>query len=138
MVEHDVDLPRTLVFDAFVDEDLVAGWLADAVIVPEIGGEYNLSWPPELGRPETFGRVVALRHPDLLIVDTTNLGILEFTLDELPGGMRGTATRVRVLVRMAGDPVLAEAVGAQWATNLEQLEELLRGHPTDWSALPRG
>jgi hypothetical protein len=89
-----------------------------------------------LGEPETFGRIIALRHPELLLVDTTNLGMLEFTLHELPGGLRGTSTLVQVAVGMDGDAVLAERVADQWRVNLEQLEELLRGHPVDWSTRP--
>ncbi len=47
--------------------------------------------------------------------------------------MRGTSTRVRVEVGLAGTRSLAERIGAQWHNDLAQLEELLRGHPTDWS-----
>lgn len=137
VVEHDVDLPRTIVWDALIDPDLVAGWLAEALIVPEEGGEYNLTWLDRVGRPQTFGRIVALQYPELLIVDTSNLGMLEFQLIELPGGMRGTSTKVRVevgqQVGVEGDALLAERVEAQWQTSFARLEELLRGHPTDWA-----
>jgi uncharacterized protein YndB with AHSA1/START domain len=133
VVEHDVDLPRTIVWDALVDPDLVAGWLAEAVIVPEVGGEYNLTWLDRVGRPQTFGRIAALHHPELLIVDTSNIGLLEFQLIELPGGMRGTSTRVRVEVGLTGDALLAERIAAQWRGDLAQLDQLLRGYPTDWS-----
>lgn len=133
VVEQEVDLPRTIVWDAFIDPDLVAGWLAEALIVPEEGGEYNLTWLDRVGRPQTFGRIVALRHPELLIVDTSNLGMLEFQLIELPGGLRGTSTKVRVEVGLEGDALLADRVDAQWRTNFARLEELLRGHPTDWA-----
>ena len=135
VAEREVDLPRTIVWDALVDADLVSGWLAEAVIVPEIGGEYNLTWLHRLGEPDTFGRIVALQHPELLIVDTTNLGLLEFTLTELPGGLRGTATTVRVEVGMEGDAALAERIQNQWQTNLDQLAELLAGRPADWRKL---
>ncbi len=50
-VEHEVDLPRAIVWDAFLDPELVSGWLADAVIVPEEGGEYNLTWLDRVGSP---------------------------------------------------------------------------------------
>lgn len=138
VVEHDVDLPRVIVWDAFVDQDLVSGWLAEAEIVPEVGGEYNLTWTQHPGKPQSWGRVAALQYPELLIVDSLDLGLLEFTLTELPGGIRGTATRVRVEVGLAGDTLDAERVGELWRTNFEQLEELLRGHPTDFTAKSRG
>ncbi len=142
VVERDVDLPRTIVWDALVDADLVSGWLGEAVIVPEVGGEYNLTWPQRPDQPPTFGRIVALQHPELLIVDTNDLGMLEFGLDDLPGGTRGTATRVRVEVGLEDDAqpddsgLLAARIADQWRTNLDQLEELLRGRPVDWRKLP--
>lgn len=136
VAEREVDLPRIIVWDAFVDPELVSGWLAEAVIVPEVGGEYNLTWLHRVGQPDTFGRIAALWTPELLVVDTTNLGRLEFTLHELPGGMRGTSTLIRVEVGMAGDPVLAERVAEQWRVHLEQLEQLLRGHPVVWPTRP--
>ncbi len=71
-------------------------------------------------------------------MDTLDLGMLEFSLIELPGGMRGTATRVRVEVGIEGDILTAERIEAQWRASFERLEELLRGFPTDWSKVQRG
>jgi uncharacterized protein YndB with AHSA1/START domain len=51
--------------------------------------------------------------------------------DEVPGGTRGSSTRVSVEVTVP-DPRFSAAIEHTWQTRLDQLENLLRGHPTDW------
>jgi uncharacterized protein YndB with AHSA1/START domain len=111
---RDYDLPRTIVWDAFVDETLVDGWLS----VGSMAGE-----------------VIDLRPLERLVIETGS-GILDFTLAEIPTGTRGTGTTVTVRVS-TGDQDAA-TVAAAWERNLEQLEGLLRGHPVDWEAEDAG
>lgn len=133
VVEGDFEFPRVIVWDALLDPDLVAGWLAEAAISPEVGGQYNLRWMHRSGRPESFGRITVLDPLERLGVDTTDAGRLQFDLLELPVGSRGTSTRLRVTVAGSGDVLLDTRAKADWLTNLDQLEDLLRGHPVDWA-----
>lgn len=57
----------------------------------------------------------------------------QVSIDEVPGGTRGSSTRVAVEVRLP-DPRFETALLATWQTRLDQLENLLRGHPTVWGA----
>jgi uncharacterized protein YndB with AHSA1/START domain len=138
---REIDLPRVIVWDALVDPDLVSGWLAPAEIEPIAGGIYNLVWPHRPTYTDTFGRIALLQHPERLHVDTTNLGRIEFTLESVAGGFRDTGTRLRVSVSYGDDGVddaviaphvNTDQIRADWETNLDQLEELLHGRPTDW------
>jgi hypothetical protein len=52
---------------------------------------------------------------------------------EVPGGTRGASTRVTIEVAVP-DPRFGGAITQTWQTRLDQLENLLRGHPTIWRA----
>jgi hypothetical protein len=130
---RDFEFPRIIVWDALVDGDMVSGWLAEAVITPEVGGEYNLRWTHRVGRPDTFGRIVLMTPLERLDVDTSNVGRLIFELDELGGGNRMTSTRLRLTIDSAIEPAFEPTVRADWLVNLDQLGDLLHGHPVDWS-----
>ena len=130
---RDYEFPRVIVWDALIEADLVSGWLAESTITPEVGGEYNLTWLHMLGHPTTFGRVTVLQPCERLHVATTDRGRLEFSLDELAGGARVTSTRLHLLVDIEIEAAFAPRVRADWQVNLDQLEELLRGHPVDWA-----
>ncbi len=69
-------------------------------------------------------------HPVLRLKDFTDVRL---TADEVPGGTRGTSTRVTVEVAVP-DPRFRAALSETWRTRLDQLENLLRGHPTVWRA----
>ena len=138
---REIDLPRVIVWDALIDPDLVSGWLAPAEIEPIAGGIYNLVWPHRPTYADTFGRIVLLQHPERLHIDTTNLGRIEFSLESVEGGFRDTGTRLQVTLDLGTDgmegvaptaSVGDEQIVADWMTNLDQLEELLHGRPTDW------
>jgi len=58
---------------------------------------------------------------------------VRLSAEEVPGGTRGTSTRVTVEVAVP-DPRFAAAIEQSWQTRLDQLENLLRGHPTVWQA----
>ena len=130
---RDLEFSPVIVWDALLDSDLVSGWLAEAVITPVAGGEYNLRWLNRVGQPESLGRITALQALDRLHVDTTTMGFLRFELDEVPGGSRGTSTRLVVRVDLEIEPAFAPRVIADWMTALDQLDELLHGHPVDWA-----
>jgi uncharacterized protein YndB with AHSA1/START domain len=135
--ERHYEFPRIIVWDALVDPVLVSGWLAEAVITPEVGGEYNLHWLHKVGQPESFGRISVMTPLERLDVDTHDVGRLVFELEELDGGSRGTSTRLTLTVDSDVEPAFHGTIRADWLTSLDQLEDLLRGHPVDWSTWDR-
>lgn len=136
---RDFDLPPIIVWDALIDADLVSGWLAEATITPEVGGEYNLRWMhrPTLPQTPSLGRITLLQPLERLDVDTTSAGRLRFELEQVPGGTRVYGTRLRLTVDVDLEPALEARAKADWLTSLDQLEDLLRGHPVDWSSWDR-
>jgi uncharacterized protein YndB with AHSA1/START domain len=130
---RDYDLPVEIVWDALIDPDLVAGWLADATIDPRVGGAYDLEWSGPTALAATRGEITALQPFELLAVSTSNIGDLELTLEVLEGGTRGGATRLGVTLVTDVEPRFSASIGAHWLTNLDQLEDLLRGRPVDWA-----
>ncbi len=135
-LECDYEFSRAIVWDALSDADLVSGWLGEATIAPQLGGEYTVRWAHPPTRPESSGRIVALREPEHLEVAFVDGSAVRFDLDELPIGIRGSSTHLRVTVRLAGHESRATA-SADWMTALDQLEDLLRGHPVDWARWDR-
>jgi uncharacterized protein YndB with AHSA1/START domain len=130
--EREIDLPRAIVWDALVDPELVSGWLAEAEIDPIVGGRYDLDWLHSTD-PQTSGIIDELREPHTLVVDTNNRGRIDFRLDETSGGSRGSVTILRLAVSLELEAAFAARVRANWMIGLDQLEELLRGHPVDWA-----
>jgi uncharacterized protein YndB with AHSA1/START domain len=127
------DLPVSIVWDALVDEVLVEGWLAAARIDPRVGGEYLLHWMSGASLAPTNGVITAIEPRVRLAIDTDNIGSLEFVLEPVPGGTRGTATELHLTIRVDTDPRLLASTHAYWQSNFDQLESLLRGHPVDWA-----
>ena len=127
-----IDLPPVIVWDALVDPVLLEGWLASATVDLVVGGVYRLEWIQPYGLLPFDGTIA---HVDLgrsLSASTADARSLCFDLGTEPGGTRGTATTVTVTVGGLTHPRFTPAVIAHWESNLEQLEELLRGHPVDW------
>ena len=58
---------------------------------------------------------------------------VRLTTEEVPGGTRGSSTRVAVEIAVP-DPRFRGALLQTWQTRLDQLENLLRGHPAVWPA----
>ena len=131
--EQRYDLPPAIVWDAMVDSDLVSGWLAEAEIDPRIGGRYDLRWHSPIATGVTLGEIADLLELELLVVELEHVGTVTFALEAMAGGARGESTLLRVSISGATEPRLADGVSAAWITSLEQLEELLRGRPVDWS-----
>ena len=127
------DLPVSIVWDALIDDVLVEGWLAAARIELRVGGEYWLNWLSGASLAPTNGIIRILEPRQRLVIDTDNIGRLEFTLTSRPGGTRGSTTDLRLNLRVDTDPRLLASTHAYWQSNLDQLEALLRGHPVDWS-----
>jgi uncharacterized protein YndB with AHSA1/START domain len=139
---HEYDLPVAIVWDALVDDDLVEGWLAAARIDPRVGGDYWLNWQTGASLASTNGTITVFEPPDAsgsarLAFDTDNIGSISFQLDSTPGGTRGSGTLLRVHIRVDTEPRLLASTQAYWLTNFDQLEDLLRGHPVDWSTWQR-
>ena len=131
--EQQYDLPREVVWDALVDADLVSGWLAEAEIDPRIGGRYDLRWSSPIATGTTIGEIADLLEPELLVVEMERIGTVSFTLSHVAGGSRGASTHLVVAVDGPVESRLADGMSAAWITSLEQLDDLLRGHPVDWS-----
>lgn len=139
---RDYDLPASIVWDALVDEDLVEGWLAAAKIEPKQGGLYWLNWQSGGTLGPTTGTIIRFEPPSpnrigRLSVETDNIGTLEFTLTPTPDGTRGSGTFLRLRIHVDTDPRLQASTHAYWQSNFDQLEDLLRGHPVDWSTWQR-
>ncbi|MET4781836.1 SRPBCC domain-containing protein [Glaciihabitans sp. UYNi722] len=136
LFEREIDLPRVIVFDALVEPDLVVGWLAQAIVEPVSGGRYDLEWLGPDAQPPTAGIIVDLDAPTALSVQTDDHGLIEFALTTVEGGLRGSGTLLRLRVRLDMERAFAGPVRDAWETRLDRLEELLRGHPVGWTALP--
>jgi len=131
--EQEYDLPPAVVWDALIDEDLVGGWLAEAEIDARIGGRYDLRWYSPIATGATLGEIADLRDVELLVVELEQIGTVSFSLAPVDGGTRGEATVLSVRVDGETELRLADGARAAWLTSLEQLDELLRGRPVDWS-----
>lgn len=129
---RDYDLPVEIVWDALIDADLVVGWLAEATIEPRVGGVFDLEWVGPSYLAPTRGEIVELEVCERLEVATSNIGSVLFELVELEGGTRGGATRLTVTISSPVEPRFAATTVAHWRSNLDQLEDLLRGRPVDW------
>jgi len=130
--EQHYDLPPEIVWDALVDPDLVSGWLAEADIDPRLHGRYDLQWLHfDLVRT-TAGEISELLAPHLLVVDTDNFGVTTLQLTEISSGTRGRSTQLTVTVDALADQQFTSMIAATWRISLEQLSELLHGHPVDW------
>ncbi|MCY7412760.1 MAG: SRPBCC domain-containing protein [Salinibacterium sp.] len=136
-LERDYELPRGIVWDALIDEELVSGWLAEAEIEPEPGGRYALHWTHREPQARTEGRIIAMDAPHSLLIETREPSTIRFDLLHLDGGSRGTSTRLRVSLEVFIDRAFESRLLADWLTNLDQLEDLLRGHPVDWAEWTR-
>lgn len=130
--ERDLEFPPSVVFDALIEPDLLAGWLADADVEPQLEGCYDLVWLTSSSYPPTQGTITTLDEPVLLEIQTDNRGDISFRLESYPGGPFGTATRLVTTVHVAVDSAFVPRVKADWLSNLDQLDALLRGHPVDW------
>lgn len=134
---RDYDLPQAIVWDALIDEVLIDGWLAAATVEPHVGGRYRLEWHGTGSLAPTNGVIRVFEPLAQLVIETDNIGVLDFRLDLLPGGTRGTATALTLRLVVDTDRRLLASTQAYWRSNFDQLEELLRGHPVDWSTWQR-
>jgi uncharacterized protein YndB with AHSA1/START domain len=131
--EREYDLPREIVWDALVDEDLVSGWLAQAAIDPKVGGRFELTWLHPDPYPPLSGWIAELDEPRLLSVESSGSDGLRFELVDVEGGTRGRSTLLRVTVTTLVERAFSTRLTAYWLTDLDQLADLLRGHPVDWA-----
>lgn len=141
--ERDLEWSPTIVWDALVDPVLVGGWLGDAQIDGRVGGRYDLSGEDAqgvTGIPAVTGFrgvITGFDAPTELAVSTDDRGDLRFSLREVAGGPRGTSTALSLAVTLEIEPPFAVGIGERWETRLDQLHELLRGHPARLAHLSR-
>lgn len=130
---RDFDLPPAIVWDALVDPVLLEGWLADAEVDLRAGGGFRLRWIQPNHLAPFRGEIVALAPGEVLEIAGGDSGGLRFDLRAVPGGTRGVGSTLLVTVASPVERRFAPGVIAHWQSNLEQLDELLRGHPVDWA-----
>lgn len=116
---RDIDLPRAIVWEALVDPALVGGWLHPSERL------VNGTRPVEFREPDDPA------VPASLEVVSPVFGTVRVVLARIPDGTRGEATRVELTVD--GEWGRRSDREALWTLRLEQLADLVRGHPVDWS-----
>lgn len=139
VVTRDYDLPCAIVWDALVDPILLDGWLARAEVEPHRGGAVRFEWYQPPHRAPFVGEVTEFTEPVRVRYSDHDRGSISIELAELDGGTRGTATRL-VLTATGLLPTVGASIEsdlAHWQSSLDQLEDLLRGHPVDWSSWQR-
>jgi uncharacterized protein YndB with AHSA1/START domain len=131
-VVRDYDLPPAIVWDALTDPVLLEGWLGEATLDPQAGGTLVLDWlDGDHHGAAIAGEIVLIEPRSQLLVRAMEYS-LALLLDALPGGARGSSSRVTISGRLpAGRSSSAEQT-AHWRAHLEALEDLLRGHPVVW------
>ena len=139
MTEHELvftreyDLSAPIVWDALVDDVLVEGWLAPSSIEPRLGGRYRLDWSSGGSLAPTNGVIALIDAPRRLTVQTDNIGTLDFTLASVASEARSASTVVTLRLLVQTHPRFHSSTIAYWRSNFDQLGELLRGRPVDWS-----
>ncbi|MFC5501258.1 SRPBCC domain-containing protein [Lysinimonas soli] len=126
-IQRVIDLPRVIVWDALIDPVLVEGWLHPVLRL--VGGEPEVSVRE---RVDPAPAEVARLH-----VHGEEFGELRISLVEIPGGTRGASTGVTVELLGIADVRFRGPLVTGWQTRLDQLEDLLRGHPVSWTELER-
>ncbi|TXK17327.1 hypothetical protein [Homoserinibacter sp. GY 40078] len=116
-LERAIDLPRAIVWEAFVDPILVTGWLHPSLTL--------------LAADEVVERVPPgpADREAVLHVRGSQFGELRIVLVAVPGGTRGTST----VLRIDGPGLGGDADASTWNVRMDRLQALLRGHPVDWS-----
>jgi uncharacterized protein YndB with AHSA1/START domain len=135
-----IDLPALIVWDAVSDPDMVSGWLAEASIEQEEGGDFWFEWMtvPDRSLASASGGIVT-RFEEGSAVDYTFLHEGEVTacfrlrLQELPGGPRDRQTELVVTVSGFLPAGIANVLKASWRMHLDLLADLVHGQPVDWA-----
>ncbi|AYF98871.1 SRPBCC family protein [Protaetiibacter intestinalis] len=117
--ERSIPLPRGIVWEALVDPVLVEGWLHPAERL--VSG----TTPVRFEEPETPAA------PAVLQVVSPAFGDVTIELAGALGGPRGESTVLRLTVVDAWGRLSERE--ALWSLRLDQLEDLLHGHPVDWA-----
>jgi uncharacterized protein YndB with AHSA1/START domain len=135
-----IDLPALIVWDAVSDPDMVSGWLAEASIEQEDGGEFWFEWMtvPDRSLTSASGGVVT-RFEEGRAIDYTFVHEGEVSarfllrLQEVPGGPRDRQTELGVTVSGFLPTGIANVLKASWRLHLDLLEDLVHGKPVDWT-----
>ncbi|MGV8896624.1 MAG: SRPBCC domain-containing protein [Rhodoglobus sp.] len=133
--ERIYEFAPSIVWDALVDADLVSGWLAEASIAPQAGGEFTLRWITRDPPTASVGWITRFEPFAQLEVTGRDSETMLFSLIEVTGGSRGTSTALTLDVASPIEPAFASRTPADWLTSLDHLAGLLRGHPVDWQNL---
>lgn len=118
-IERVIDLPRDIVWAALVDPVLVGGWLHPTERL--VSGTVASSFV----EPDSAADAV-------LEVASPRFGFVRVSLGSLPGGTRGEATELRLVVRDEWGRHRERVM--LWELRIDQLEDVLRGHPVNWAS----
>jgi uncharacterized protein YndB with AHSA1/START domain len=129
--ERAIDLPRVIVWDALVDPELLAGWLGEVRSDPIDGRLFTLT--PGTGDAPLSFELVHEERPNRLAARAADGRLFEFELTEVEGGSRGTSTSLALRILLDFHAAFAGGMRREWETSLDDLVELLRGHPVDWT-----
>jgi uncharacterized protein YndB with AHSA1/START domain len=135
-----VDLPALIVWDAVSDPDMVSGWLAEATIEQEEGGDFWFEWMtvPDRSLASAAGGLVT-RFEEGRVIEFTFLHEGEVTarfhlrLQEMAGGPRDRQTELVVTVSGVLPAGIANVLKASWRLHLDLLQDLVHGRPVDWA-----
>lgn len=116
-LERLLPLPRVIVWEALVDPVLVEGWLHPTARL--VSGTSQRAFV----EPDSADDAV-------LDVISPVFGRVRVRLGSVAGGPRGESTAVTLEVWPEGH----DDTHARWSSRLDRLEELLAGHPVDWSS----
>jgi uncharacterized protein YndB with AHSA1/START domain len=135
-----IDMPALIVWDAVSDPDMVSGWLAEASIEQQEGGDFWFEWMtvPDRSIASASGGVVS-RFEEGSAIDYSFLHEGEVTarfrirLHDVPGGPRDRQTELVVTVSGVLPAGIANVLKASWRVHLDLLEDLVHGTPVDWA-----
>lgn len=129
---HRYEFAPSIVWDALVDPELLNGWLGDSAHQPTLGEPYEVRRLPASASSSYRGLVVRLDEFQAFVIEDDRGTSLSYRLTTQPGGNRGSVTTLEVQVAVPLEAGTARRVVADWLTSLDQLTDLLHGHPVDW------
>lgn len=141
-LQYTLDMPRSIVWIAFAEPEMMSGWWGEARMEPRAGGEFRLELRVTDGTLAILGRLTRVTEPRLLELTAPAFGTLTVTLDEAPGGTRGSSTALgvsmdRYPLDLREVPASTAAVAARWDAHVADLVNLLHGHPVEWDGAAR-
>lgn len=142
LFEFMIDMPRSIVWIAFAEAEMMSGWWGEAKFASEPGAGFSLDLLVADGTLAVTGRIERVAEPQLFEVSAPAFGTLSVRLAEVPGGTRGVSTRLTVATdrypsSVDGSAAVPATARARWEGHIDDLIAVLSGHPVDWDAAER-